>query len=65
MKVYCAYKIIPFEGDELVGIAKTQKGALAILKREFPDMKGIGSENLISDADDTYFLTIEEANLEE
>ena len=30
MKVYCAFKFKPFGKEELVGIAKTQKGALAI-----------------------------------
>lgn len=66
MKVYCAFKFKPFEKEQLVGIAKTQKGALAILKREFPYMRGnIEKRTLTSDANNTYLLNVEEVNVEE
>lgn len=66
MKVYCAFKFKPFEKEELVGIAKTQKGALAILKREFPYMRGkIENEDLRSDAHATYLLSVREVEVEE
>lgn len=66
MKVYCAFKFKPFAADELVGVAKTEKKALAILKREFPFMRGtIERGDLSSDKDDTYLLRIEEYTVEE
>lgn len=66
MKVYCAFKFKPFEKEQLVGIAKTQKGALAILKREFPYMRGkIENVNLVSDANHTYLLDVREMEVEE
>ena len=66
MKVYCALKFKPFAKEELVGIAKTQKGALKILKREFPYMRGtIESRNLTSDKDNTYLLAVKEVEVEE
>lgn len=66
MKVYCAFKFNPFENEQLVGIAKTQKGALAILKREFPYMRGkIENGNLTSDRDNTYLLNVQEMEVEE
>ena len=66
MKVYCAFKFKPFENEQLVGIAKTQKGALAILKREFPYMRGkIESKSLASDANNTYLLDVREMEVEE
>lgn len=63
MKVYCALKYKPFGKEQLVGIAKTQKGALAILKREFPHMRG--KLELTSDANDTYLLDVREMEVEE
>lgn len=66
MKVYCAFKFIPYCSDELVGIAKTEKKALAILKREFPFMRGtIERGDLSSDKDNTYLLRVEEYTVEE
>lgn len=65
MKVYCAFKFKPLGKEELVGIAKTQKGALAILKREFPHMRGkIENKNLTSDANNTYLLDVWEIEVE-
>ena len=65
MKVYCAFKFKPFEKEQLVGIAKTQKGALSILKREFPYMRGkIENKNLTSDANNTYLLDVREMDVE-
>ena len=66
MKVHCAFKYKPFEEEQLVGIAKTQKGALEILKREFPYMRGkIENGNLTSDANNTYLLDVRELEVEE
>lgn len=66
MKVYCAFKFKPFGREQLVGIAKTQKGALAILRREFPYMRGkIENKNLSSDANNTYLLDVWEMEVEE
>lgn len=66
MKVYCVFKFKPFEDERLVGIAKSQKGALAILKREFPYMRGkIENGNLTSDANNTYLLDVREIEVEE
>lgn len=66
MKVYCALKYKPFGEEQLVGIAKTQKGALAILKREFPYMRGqIENGSLTSDANNTYCLEVREVMVEE
>lgn len=66
MKVYCAFKFKPFEKEQLVGVAKTQKGALAILKREFSYMRGnIEKGNLTSDANNTYLLDVRELEVEE
>ena len=66
MKVYCAFKFKPFETEQLVGIAKTQKGALAILKREFPYMRGkLENKNLTSDANNTYLLDVRDVEVEE
>lgn len=66
MKVYCAFKFKPFGKEELVGIAKTEKGALAILKREFPYMRGkIEKRDLRSDANNTYLLDVREVKVED
>lgn len=66
MKVYCAFKFRPFEPNELVGIAKTEKKALEILKREFPYMRGsIERHNLVSDKNETYLLQIIPMEVEE
>ena len=66
MKVYCAFKFKPFDKEELVGIAKTEEKALAILKREFPFMRGtIENENLSSDKNNTYLLAVRETEVEE
>lgn len=69
MKVFCAFMFEPFGEEQLVGIAKTQKGALAILKREFPNMRGkLEKGNLTSDnpyADGTYLLDVREMEVEE
>lgn len=66
MKVYCAFKFKPMGDMILVGIGKTQKKALAILKREFPYMRGtIESDNLSSDKDNTFLLKIYEMEVEE
>ncbi len=66
MKVYCAFKFKPMEDMILVGIGKTQKKALAILKREFPYMRGtIELDNLSSDKDNTFLLKIYEMEVEE
>ena len=66
MKVYCAFKFSPFKSGQLVGIAKTQKGALEILRREVPHMRGkIENKNLTSDANNTYLLDVREMEVEE
>lgn len=66
MKVYCAFKFKPMGDMILVGIGKTQKKALAILKREFPYMRGtIELDNLSSDKDNTFLLKIYEMEVEE
>ena len=66
MKVYCAFKFKPLEKEQLIGIAKTQKGALKILKREFPYMRGkIENRNLTSDTNNTYLLDVREMEVEE
>ena len=65
MKVYCAFKFKPLGDELLVGIAKTQKGALAILRREFPHMRGkIENGNLASDVNNTYLLDVREIEVE-
>ncbi len=65
MKVFVAIKFKPFEEEQLVGIAKTQKGALAILKRKFPYMRGkIETKNLTSDKNNTYLLDVKEVEVE-
>jgi len=66
MKVYRVFKFNPFGKEELVGIAKTEKGALAILKREFPYMRGkIENKDLRSDAQATYCRDVREVKVED
>lgn len=66
LKVYCAFKFKSFEKEQLIGVSKTQKGALAILKRDFPNMRGkIENRNLTSDANNTYLLDVREIEVEE
>lgn len=66
MKVYAAVKYKPFEEEQLVGIAKTKKGAMKILRREFPYMRGsLGKNNLVSDSEMSFLLGIKEFQLED
>lgn len=66
MTVYCAFRFKPFEAEELVGIAKTEKTALAILRREYPCMRGsIQEQNLTSDRNNTYLLSVRKIEVEE
>lgn len=66
MKVYGAFKFKPFGKEELVGLAKTQKKAMSLLRREFPYMRGkLEDKTLISDINNTYLLTIKELEVEE
>jgi len=66
MKVYGAFKFVPFGKEELVGLAKTQKKAMALLRRKFPNMRGkLEDRTLTSDVNNTYLLTIEELEVEE
>ena len=64
MKVYAAVKYKPFEEEQLVGIAKTKKGVMKILRREFPYMRGsLAENNLVSDNKMRFFyLTLENFN---
>lgn len=64
MKVFVALKFKPFGAEEFVGVGKSEKSALAILKREFPCMRGTGN-NMSSDKNNTYLLAIREINVEE
>lgn len=63
MKVYIAVKFKPFGAEEIVGVGKSEKTALAILKREFPYMRGTG-ESMTSDKNNTYLLAIREVEVE-
>ena len=66
MKVYGAFKFVPLGAEELVGLAKTPKKAMQILKREFPFMRGtIEARNLSSDKDNTFLLDVRELEVEE
>lgn len=63
MKVFIAVKFKPFGAEEIVGVGKSEKSALAILKREFPYMRGKG-DSMTSDKDNTYLLAIREVEVE-
>ena len=63
MKVYIAVKFKPFGTEEIVGVGKSEKTALAILKREFPYMRGTG-DSMTSDKNNTYLLAIREVEVE-
>lgn len=63
MKVYIAVKFAPFGMEEIVGVGKSEKSALAILKREFPYMRGTG-DSMSSDKNNTYLLAIREVEVE-
>ena len=66
MTVYCAFKFEPMKAEELVGIASTQKGALTMLKKKFPYMRGtVENGNLSSDKNNTYLLIVKEMEVEE
>ncbi len=64
MKVFIAVKFKPFGTEELVGVGKSKKSALAILKREFPYMRETGN-SMVSDMNATYLLAIKEVQVEE
>ena len=64
MKVYVAVKFKPFGAEEFVGVGKSEKSALAILKREFPYMRGAG-DSMVSDKNNTYLLAIRPVDVEE
>lgn len=64
MKVFVAVKFKPFGAEELVGIGKSEKSALAILKREFPYMRGT-ENSMSSDKNNTYLLAIKAVEVEE
>ncbi len=63
MKVYIAVKFKPFGAGEIVGVGKSEKSALKILKREFPYMRGTG-DSMSSDKNNTYLLAIREVEVE-
>lgn len=63
MKVYIAVKFKPYGKEEIVGVGKSEKSALAILKREFPYMRGTGN-SMSSDKNNTYLLAIREIEVE-
>ncbi len=66
MKVFVALKFKPFGAEEFVGIGKTEKKALDILKREFPYMRGdLQHRGLQSDKDGTYLLDVRAMEVEE
>jgi len=66
MKVYLAMYALPLTYMRVLGVAKTKKGALKILKRNFPHMRGnIDDGNLVSDASAKYILNIIEMEVEE
>ena len=62
MKVFVAVKFKPFGAEELVGIGKSEKSAMKILKREFPYMR---EKSMSSDKDNTYLLAIKSVEVEE
>lgn len=64
MKVFVALKFKPFGAEEFVGVGKSEKAALAILKREFPYMRGTG-DSMSSDKNNTYLLAIRAVDVEE
>lgn len=64
MKVFIAVKFKPFEAEKIVGVGKSEKSALAILRREFPYMRGIGN-SMSSDKNNTYLLAIRAVEVEE
>lgn len=64
MKVYVALKYKPFGEEEFVGIGKTKKKALGILKREFPYMRNM-NDSLVSDKSCEYLLEVREVEVEE
>lgn len=64
MKVFIAVKSKSFGAEELVGVGKSKKSALAILKREFPYMIETGN-NMFSDMNSTYRLAIMAVEVEE
>lgn len=64
MKVFVAVKFKPFGAEEFVGVGKSEKSALAILKREFPYMRGTGN-SMSSDKNNTYLLAVKEVEVEE
>jgi len=66
MEIYGAFKFKPFGKEELVGLAKTQKKAISLLRREFPNMRGkLEDRTLTSDINNTYLLTIKGLEVEE
>lgn len=59
MEVFVAVKFMPFEEESIVGIAKTQKGALRILRNKFPHMRGtLEDKNLMSGKNLGYLLDV-------
>ena len=66
MKVYGCFMFVPFGTEKLIGLAKTEKAALALLRRKFPHMRGsLDKNNLTSDVNNTYLLNIRELEVED
>jgi len=64
MKVFVAVKFKPFGIEEFVGVTKSHKKAMELLKKEFPYMREKNGD-LISDSSATYLLNINEYEMEE
>lgn len=64
MKVFVAVKFKPFGAEEIVGIAKSHKKAMGLLKKEFHYMRE-NNGDLISDPNATYLLSINEYEMED
>ena len=64
MTVYVMTKFKPFEKEEYVDVKKSEKEALKAFRAIFPHMRGnIADDNLSSDAENTYLLSIKEVEL--
>ncbi len=64
--VFVATKFVPFGTEQIVGIASSKEGALKILKREFPYMRGsIERNDLASDKCKTFLLAVRPYEVEE
>lgn len=64
MKVYVMTKYKPLGVEEFVDVKKTQKEALKAFRVLFPHMRGsLEDNNLSSDAENTYLLSVKEIEL--